>query len=173
MKKSSLGAILITVLFAFTGCSESINDKFDGIYLQTKSDNYLELKRDNDVLYNSKVKIRVNNGNFGYGYGCDYVKNNDGEKSIIVNNIESSDLKYFIIKGEGSVTTLNAVKYTYHDDRDPSLGAYYCNEGKYVIFKTKDENNVKIYNPSEDLKKGVIYRLTTSGLGYYYLKINN
>jgi hypothetical protein len=182
MKRLGLSLISLLMILGFNGCEDSsqaeeINKnvevnktpplpEYDGVYIQSSKGKLIELKYDKNVLGRNKVYIVGND----LKKKCDYVDSQYGD--IDINTLNLLDVKYILTKGVSQMNYLSEVIYISPNQlRKQTVGggSFYCNKNLDTInTRTKTENGITYYKPSEQIAKGRIYKIHLSGKYYYF-----
>ena len=127
MKRFILNIFLVSILLSFIGCGESSQDassstkpvekvakpensvpEFKGDYIQTKNNDFIELKIHKEVAWFENGKKVI----WGYGTKCVTAKDRD---NFIINKIPIEDFKYFISRGWNNHMSVEIGEEQYSD----------------------------------------------------------
>jgi len=160
MKQIYLILIFTIISLTFSGCINSKNTtpEFEGVYVQTKDNNFIELKS------------HKNTGNWAIGrqslLGGRSVRSAiaESQSDFVINQISLNDFKYFITKGVSKIFINIA------EEHDINNGYYWISPTKEIdIKKAKDKDVLKL---KVDINSKNIYYLRMPKYGHILVKFN-
>lgn len=141
--KKNMFLVMLTTLGISSVSAETLESLFDGIYVQTKNNKFVEIPSRH--LYPSS----------GNGKRCFLTKN------IYDVPVSAKKIKYLVFKGGSQKLKLAQVP---PNKVDNEWACYDYMYGSYVNFRTKSSNDSRLYKPVVSLRTGYLYVLETRGV---------